>query len=216
MTDIALRQDVLDELEFDPEFDAAHIGVTAENGIVTLTGHTTSYAEKLAALKAARRVRGVVGIADELQVRYPSDRKTADDQIAARAIAVLNWNTSLPEGALTVTVRNGWVTLAGKVNWWYQKRAAEEGVHKLSGVIGVANNITIVPMVQPADVKNKIECALKRHAETEAAAIRVTVTNADHVVLEGKVGNWEERVAAERAAWSVAGVRAVEDKLTLV
>jgi osmotically-inducible protein OsmY len=215
MSELQLRQDVLDELEFEPSINAAHIGVAAENGVVTLSGHVSTYAEKTTAVAAARRVRGVRAIADEIEVRYPSGKKTADDEIAKRAVDILGWDTMIPSGAIQVTVRDGSLILTGKVDWYYQKKAAEDAVRKLSGVRGVINNIEIKPHVKAEDVKRKIEDALKRHAEVEAKAIRVTVTANDKVLLEGKVDNWDERFAVENAAWSAPGVRSVEDRLAI-
>jgi osmotically-inducible protein OsmY len=215
MSELQLRQDVLDELEFEPSINAAHIGVAAENGVVTLSGHVSTYAEKTTAVAAARRVRGVRAIADEIEVRYPSGKKTADDEIAKRAVDILGWDTMVPSGAIQVTVRDGSLILTGKVDWYYQKKAAEDAVRKLSGVRGVVNNIEIKPHVKAEDVKRKIEDALKRHAEVEAKAIRVTVTANDKVLLEGKVDNWDERFAVENAAWSAPGVRSVEDRLAI-
>jgi osmotically-inducible protein OsmY len=215
MSELKLRQDVVDELEFEPSVNAAHIGVAADKGVVTLSGHVGSYAEKLAALAAARRVRGVHAIADEIDVRYPSDRKSSDDQIAKRAVDILAWDTVVPDGATQVTVHDGWVTLTGNVDWQYQKKAAENDVRKLSGVRGVINNIVIRPRVKADDIKRKIEEALKRHAEVEAHAISVTVRNDDQVVLEGKVDNWDERYAVENAAWSAPGVKSVEDRILI-
>jgi osmotically-inducible protein OsmY len=215
MSELQLRQDVVDELEFDPAVNAAHIGVAAEEGVITLSGHVGSYTEKLAAIAATRRVRGVRAIADEIEVRYPSDRKTSDDQIAKRAVDILAWDTVVPAGSIQVTVHDGWVTLAGNVDWQYQRKAAEEDVRKLSGVHGVINNVTIRPRVKADDIKQKIEDALKRHAEVEAKAIRVTVRNGDQVLLEGKVDNWDERYAVENAAWSAPGVKSVEDRISV-
>ena len=134
MDDRQLQQEVLDELDFDPSIDAAHIGVAADNGVVTLTGHVFSYAEKLAVEQAARRVKGVRAVAQEIEVRYPSDKKTADDEIAKRALSIIKWDTMIPQQAVQVTVQKGLVTLAGQVNWQYQKKAAEDAVRKLSGV----------------------------------------------------------------------------------
>jgi osmotically-inducible protein OsmY len=182
---------------------------------VTLSGHVSTYAEKTTAVAAARRVRGVRAIADEIEVRYPSGKKTADDEIAKRAVDILGWDTMVPSGAIQVTVRDGSLILTGKVDWYYQKKAAEDAVRKLSGVRGVINNIEIKPHVKAEDVKRKIEDALKRHAEVEAKAIRVTVTANDKVLLEGKVDNWDERFAVENAAWSAPGVRSVEDRLAI-
>jgi len=215
MSATRLRQDVLDELEFEPSINATNIGVAVEGGVATLSGYVESYAEKAAALAAARRVKGVRGIADEIAVRFPADKKTADDEIAKRAVDLLGWDTMVPSDSIQVLVRDGWVTLSGKTDWYYQKRAAEEDIRKLSGVLGVINNIDILPHARAEDVKKKIENALKRHAEVEARAIRVTVRDNDRVLLEGNVDNWDERFAVETAAWSVPGVRAVEDKMTV-
>jgi len=215
MSDLQLRQDVLDELEFEPSVNAAHIGVAVDKGVVTLSGHVGSYAEKTAAVTSARRVKGVRAIADDIEVRYASDKKTSDDEIAKRAIDILGWDTVVPSGSIQVTVRDGWVTLIGTVDWYYQKKAAEEDIQKLSGVRGVINNIEIKPRAKADDVKKKIEEALKRYAEVEAKAIRVTVLDNDKVILEGKVDNWDERYAVENAAWSAPGVRSVEDRLAI-
>ncbi len=210
---LQLRQNILDELEFEPSVNAAHIGVTVERGTVTLSGHVASYAEKTAAVAATRRVRGIQAIADEIEVRYASDKKTADDEIAKRAVDILGWDTLVPSGSIQVMVRDGWVTLSGNIDWFYQKKTAEEDVRKLSGVRGVINNIEIRPHVKAGDIKGKIEDALKRHAEVEAKGIRVTVRDNDRVLLEGKVGTWNEKNAVESAAWSAAGVRFVEDRI---
>jgi osmotically-inducible protein OsmY len=215
MTDSQLRQDVIDEFEFDPRFNGEHVGVAVDKNVVSLSGHVNSYAEKLAAIAAARRVKGVHAIAENIEVRYQDQAKTADDQIAKRATDILNWDVVVPAGAVDVLVQDGWVTLSGAVNWYYEKVAAEDDVRKLSGVRGVTNKITIKPHLNAMDVKDKIESALKRHAEVEAEAIRVSVHDGSKVVLEGKVDNWDERRAVENAAWSVAGVAAVEDRLTI-
>jgi hyperosmotically inducible protein len=215
MTDSQLRQDIIDELEFDPSFSGEHIGVAVDKNVVTLTGHVSSYAEKLAAIAAVRRVKGVHAIAENIEVRYPYQSKTADDQIAKRASDILNWDVLVPADGVDVLVQDGWVTLSGNADWYYQKTAAEDDVRKLSGVRGVTNTITIKPRIDSANVKSKIESALKRLAEVEAKAIRVTVKDGSKVVLEGKVDNWDERRAVENAAWSAAGVASVEDRLTI-
>ena len=213
MSELQLRQDVVDELEYEPSVDAAHIGVAVDKGVVTLTGHVASYAEKQAAIAAVRRVKGVRAIAEEIEVRYPLDKKTSDDEIAQRAIDILGWDMMVPSDSIQVMVHNGWVTLTGNVDWHYQKKQAEEDVRKLSGVRGVTNTIEIKPSVQAEDLKRKIEEALKRHAEIEASAIRVTVRERNKVLLEGKVGSWDERNAVENAAWSAPGVKSVEDRM---
>ena len=215
MKELRLRDDILDELAYEPVVDAARIGVAVDENVVTLTGHVGSYAQKLAALSAVRRVKGVRGIADEIEVRTPADAKTSDDEIARRAISVVSWDSVVPSEAIQVTVRDGLVTLTGKVHWYYQKSSAERDVRKLSGVRSVVNNIEIEPHAKPDNVKKKIEAALKRHAEIEAKDIRVTVRDDDEVLLEGKVRNWDEKFAVENAAWSAPGVKSVKDRLTI-
>ena len=215
MKELQLRDDILDELAYEPVVDAARIGIAVDQNVVTLIGHVSSYAQKLAALSAVRRVKGVHGIADEIEVRTPSDAKMSDDEIASRAINVLSWDSVVPSEAIQVTVRDGLMTLTGKVHWYYQKSSAERDVRKLSGVHSVVNNIEIEPHAKPDNIKKKIEAALKRHAEIEAKDIRVTVGDDDEVLLEGKVRNWDEKFAVENAAWSAPGVKSVRDRLTI-
>jgi osmotically-inducible protein OsmY len=215
MNELRLRDDILDELAYEPIVDAAHIGVAVDQDVVTLSGHVSSYAQKLAAISAVRRVKGVHGIADEIDVRYSPDEKTSDDEIVKRAINVLVWDSIVPSDAVQVTVHDGLVTLTGKVNWQYQKSSAERDVRKLSGVRGLINNIEIEPHAKAENVKSKIEAALKRHAEVEARDIRVSVRNDSEVLLEGEVQSWDEKVAVENAAWSAPGVKNVRDRLTI-
>lgn len=214
MNDKQIRQDVIDELDFDPSVNAAHIGVVVDNGVVTLTGHVGSYVEKLAAERIAQRVKGVRAIAQEIEVRYPSDKKTADDEIATRALNILNWNAVVPRG-IQVKVQDGWITLSGQVDWHFERDAAEKDLRRLSGVAGVVNNITLKARVQAQDVKRKIEEALKRSAETEAARINVSVLDGGKVALNGQVHDWHERNAVGWAAWSAPGVKSVENLLTI-
>jgi osmotically-inducible protein OsmY len=213
MNALQLRHNVLDELEFEPSIDAAHIGVAVDKGAVTLTGHVATYAEKQAAIAAVGRVRGVHAIADNIEVRCPSDKRTSDDELAKRAIDILQWDTMIPRSSIQVIVHDGCMTLNGSVDWQYQKRHAEEDIRKLFGVHAVINNIEIKPSVQANDVKERIEQALKRHAGIESDAIRVSVPERNKVVLEGKVGSWAERYAVENAAWSAPGVKSVEDRM---
>lgn len=215
MGDIGLRQDIIDELDCDPSVNAAHIGVAVEKGVVTLSGHVASYSEKLAVEKAVKRVKGVTAIAEEIKVRFPEDAKAADDEIAARAVNLLRWSAVVPPGSVLVKVQDGWVNLSGQVNWQYQRSAAEAEVRRLSGVAGVVNSIDIKPRVQPADVKRRIEDALRRNAEIEAGGIRVLVGEGGRISLEGYVHDWREREAAEHAAWSAPGVLRVDDHLRI-
>jgi osmotically-inducible protein OsmY len=215
MTDSSLRQDIIDELDFEPSIDAADIGVAVENGIVTLTGHVPTYSQKVTVEDVVRRVKGVKGIAEEIEVRPVGSNRTADDEIAKRAVNTLGWNTSIPSGTVQVKVQKGWVTLTGKVEWFYQKNAAANAVRDLAGVVGVTNQIEIKQHASATDVKKRIEDALKRYAEVEAQAIRVDVLDGGKVRLDGKVHAWSERSAAERAAWSAPGVTTVEDRIAI-
>jgi osmotically-inducible protein OsmY len=214
MTDKVLRQTIVDELDFEPSVDSANIGVAVDNGVVTLTGHVASYAEKIAAERAVERVKGVQAIAENIEVRYPGHKQTADDEIAERALSILGWNVQVPKDSVKVKAEKGRVTLTGNVEWRFQRMAAESAVRKLSGIVGVTNLIEVRPKVAPLDVKQKILDALKRNAELEADAIRVNVIEGK-VVLEGNVRAWYERGIVERAAWSAPGVKTVQDDLAI-
>ena len=214
MHDDELQKLVNEELAWEPRIDAAHIGVTCRDGVVTLSGHVQSYADKAAAERAARRVRGVRAIAMELDVRLPSDKKTADDEIAARALKILEWDGAVPASRIGIEVEKGVVTLTGTVEWHYQREEAEADIRKLGGVQGVINDILVTPGVAAQDVRSQIHRAFLRNAELDASRITVSV---DHgkVVLGGKVNAWVEREIAERAAWSAPGVVAVEDHIAI-
>ncbi len=214
MNDKSLRQMIIDELDFDPSVNSADIGVAAHDGVVTLSGHVRSYTEKVAAEKIVRRVKGVRAIAQEIEVRYPSDPKLSDEDIAARALNIIRWNTQLPSDALQVKVQKGFVTLTGRVDWQYQRMSAENAVRKLSGVIGITNLIEIVPHVTATDVRSKIVDALKRNAVTEANSIQIKVADTK-VTLEGEVPDWHEHDLVTQAAWSVPGVRTVDDRINV-
>lgn len=214
MDDKTLQRFVMDELEFEPGIDPAHIGVVVDRGVVTLSGHVRSYAEKLRVEDAVNRIRGVRAVAQEIEVRYPSDKKTADDEIARRAIDILAWDVSVPAEKIKVQVQHGWVTLSGEVDFHFEKLGADMAVRKLTGVLGVDNQITIRPTAVAGDVKRRIEDALRRHAAVEADGIRVIVEDGK-VTLEGRVRAWHERRVAEQAAWAARGVRSVDDHLQI-
>jgi osmotically-inducible protein OsmY len=188
--------------------------VAANRGVVTLIGFVTNYAEKAAAERAARRVKGVKEIAEEIEVRLPSDTKRSDDEIAACALDILKWQVGVPADRITIKVEKGIVTLTGEVEWQFQKTDAAHVVHKLSGVINVVNQIRVSTPVRASEVKEKIQKALERSADVKASRITVQ-TEGGRVILSGKVRAWYERDIAERAAWSAPGVTEVQDHLTI-
>jgi len=212
--DYQLQRDVLDELKWEPSVNAAHVGVSVKNGIVTLTGHVSSYAEKYAAERAAKRVYGVKAVANELDVKLPGSSKRTDEDVAAACMNALKSSITVPHDEIKVTVSNGWVTLEGDVEWNYQKERAEAAVRRVRGVKGISNFIMLRPQVEPTDVKRKIEEALKRTAELDANRITVEA-NGTEVVLKGTVRSWAEREEAERAAWQAPGVRRVDNRIAI-
>lgn len=214
MNDLDLRDLVLEELEFKPDINAASIGVTVQDGVVTLSGHVNSYAQKVSAERTVKAMKGVRGLAEEIQVRLNKLEGTADDTIASRALNIIAWSSDANVEGIKVTVQKGTVTLEGQLDWQYQKEVIEQAVWRLSGVVGVHNRITLKARADAVDIKRHIEDALKRSAEIQAEGIRVTV-NGGVVKLEGKVHLLREREVVERAAWSVPGVSKVEDYLLI-
>jgi osmotically-inducible protein OsmY len=214
MTDQTTKQTVLDELSWEPSINAAHIGVTARDGVVTMTGHVASYAEKYAAERAAERVSGVKAIAQELEVRYPSSAENGDDDVAKRALQALAWDVFIPRDKVKIKVTKGVITLTGDLDWQYQKESAESVVRRLGGVTGVFNEIKIKPSINAADVRDKIKAALVRNARIDADDITIA-TDGGKVTITGQVDSFYERSVAERTAWSAPGVTQVEDLLTV-
>jgi len=210
MTDRELQEHVQKALDWEPSVDAADIGVSVEQGVVTLRGDVKTYAEKAAAERVALRVFGVKAVADDLNVHVQNTQQRTDTEIAQAVVSALKWNTAVPDERITVTVTNGWVTLKGHVEWEYQRAAATNAIRYLSGVRGVSSGITVQPRVSIPDVQAKIEAALKRSAEIDARRINVAVADGK-VTLTGNVHSWFERNQARHAAWSAPGVRDVED-----
>ena len=212
--DMEIRRDVEAELDWDARLDSRQIGVAVKNGVVSLTGHVSSFAERNAAEEAVQRVSGVRAIANDIVVELSFDKTLTDAEVAENAVAALKSNVAIPSEAITLLVKDGWINLRGQVAYWYQKNAALNAVANLRGVRGVTNNIMIVCKTSPLDVTNRIEDAFRRQARIDADKIRVQV--ADGVVtLEGDVASYQERQQAESAAWQAPGVSEVIDKLTV-
>jgi osmotically-inducible protein OsmY len=211
-SDEELKIDVLSELEFDPSVKISDIGVLVTNGTVTLNGYATSYGERFAAVRSAKRVAGVKAIADDIEVRLADSFHRTDADIAAAAVHQINWNTTIPKGIAQVTVRDGWITLQGEFEWWHEKNATEDAVLHLAGVKGVTNLITLKSTVAPVDLESIIKSALERHALLDADKIQVEVSGSS-VTLLGKVRNYTEREEAERTAWRAVGVYSVDNQL---
>jgi osmotically-inducible protein OsmY len=214
-SDTQLRTDVLAELDWDPAIKAGTIGVTAKEGVVTLTGHLGSHAEKLAAERAAQRVQGVKALAVEITVKLPAGDERTDADIARAVEHALEWNVLVPNGKIKPMVEAGWVTLNGEVEWEYQSGAAENAVRRLMGVTGVSNLVKISPRVHAAEVEKKLREALARQAQRESDRIQISV-DGSKVALRGSVHSFAESYAVQNAAWSVPGVTSVENDLVVL
>lgn len=213
-TQTQLQLDVLEELRWDPKLKPGEIGVSVREGVVTLTGHVHSYGAKLAAEEAAKRVRGVKAVANDLVVRLSASDARDDTDLAEVALLALKWNTSIPDDRIQVTVREGWVTLEGTVDWHFQKESATEAVRELAGVRGVINLVTVAAAVTPGVVREGIELAFRRSAKLDADTVSVEVQG-NTVILRGAIRSWAEYEDAELAAWRAPGVIRVKNQLTV-
>jgi osmotically-inducible protein OsmY len=211
-TDEEIQRDVLAELKWDAQVQPNEIGVSVKDGVVILSGWVDSFLKKWAAEEAAHRVPGVKAVANDIEVRLPSERTDAD--VAAAVIRALEWDASIPSDKIEVTVSKGWVTLKGEVEWQYQKEDAERVVRRLSGVKGVSNLIVVKPRTTASELKKKIEEALVRNAQIDASRITVEVQGSK-AILKGTVRSWAEKEEAERVAWLAPGITSVENRITL-
>jgi osmotically-inducible protein OsmY len=213
-TDSEIKRDVEDEIRWNPDIDATDIAVTVKSAVVTLTGFVHSYSDKLQAEADAKRVAGVAGVANDIEVRLPSSDVRPDPEIARDVVTELRVQLPLSANKIKAVVKGGWVTLEGEVEWHYQRERAERAVRHVKGVLGVSDLINLKPNVSPADIKRKIEEAFKRNAEIDANRIQVKSSDGE-VVLEGTVRSWAERQEAERVAWAAPGVKKVEDHIRI-
>ena len=211
-SDSDIRRDVEDELRWTPDLEATDIAVSVHNGVVTLAGFVRSYMQKYQAEAAAKRVAGVIGVANDIEVRLPSIDERPDPEIARDAAARIKAELPYAWEKIRVVVKNGWLTLEGEVEWNYQRQRAEDAVRRVRGVRGFTNSIEVKPRVAPTEIRRKIEEALRRAAELDASRITVETTG-NEVILRGTVRSWAEREEAERAAWAAPGVAKVDNRI---
>jgi osmotically-inducible protein OsmY len=213
-TDEEIRSEVIEELQWDPRVQSNEIGVAVKDGIVTLTGWVDSYLKKVAAEEAALRVPSVKAVANDIEVRLPAFPERTDADIAAAVVNALKWDVAIPANQVDVTVSQGWVTLKGQVEYYFQKIDAERATRRISGVKGVSNLITVKPHPLPSDLRQSIEKALIRNAETDAKHITVEVQGSK-IILRGTVRSYAEKQAAEDTAWSAPGVTEVDNRIVV-
>ncbi len=211
-TDEQLKDDVIMELEWDPAIHATQVGVAVKNGVVTLTGHLDTFAEKFAVEKAVARVQGVQALAVEMDVKLEPGHLRSDSEIAFAVESALKWHAQVPADRIQVMVEKGWVTLKGEVDWDYQRQNAGKAIRALTGVVGLSNAISLKSAVVPSNLHLRIREALKRHAEREARDIAVDVQGSV-VTLRGRVDSLAERSAVHGSVWSAPGISSVINEL---
>ena len=216
-TDAQIKQDVLDELVFQPHINETQIGVIVKNGVVTLTGKVFTYANKIAAEKAVKKVKGVKAVAEDIEVGYDTKEHKTDTEIANAVIDALLWNSAVPEEKISVKVEDGYVYLNGEVDWWYQKEAAKRVIHNLIGVKGIFNSITVKQVEEkPYQIKERISKAFERSAHIDANNITVELIDNHIIKLKGKVHSLTEKEEAQKAAFYALGVYEVENELEVI
>ena len=213
--DSKLQQAVLAELEWEPSVNPAHIGVTADAGVFTLSGHVADYMQKHAAEAAAARVKGVKAVVEELEVKLPFDVRRGDEEIAAAAVDRLGWDVSIPRDAVKIKVEHGWITLSGEVDWWFQGQAAEQAVKRMMGVVGVSNATTIKPTVDTATLSDDITHAMHRSWFFDPKTVQVTAERGQ-VRLTGTVHTQHDSQLAAATAWAAHGATGVQNLITVV
>lgn len=213
-TDSEIQKDVMDELKWDPMLTVSEIGVAVKKGVVTLSGMVNTYAKKIAAEKAAKRVAGVKAVAEDIEVKISGMGKKNDTEIAEMVLNELKWHSSVEEDKIKIKVENGWVTLEGEVDWEFQRSAIHNVVENLVGVSGIINNIKVTPRLKSKDIKQKISAAFHRSAMVDSDKIEIDTTGSK-VILRGKVRSWAEKKDAEDAAWLAPGVSAVDNQLEI-
>lgn len=212
--DSEIKTDVEAELKWDPDIDATDIAVAVKGGVVTLTGFVRSFSQKYQAERTVKRVAGVVGVANDIEVRLPSINERPDPEIARDAVAALKTELPYSSENMKVIVKDGWLTLEGSAEWNYQRTRAEDAVRRVRGVRGVINMIALKPRVTPSEIKSKIEDAFRRSAQVDAQRITVEAHGGE-VTLKGTVRSWAERQEAERAAWRAPGVVKVDNRIVV-
>ena len=213
-TDSEIQNDVMDELKWEPFLKASDIGVAVTDGIVTLSGTVDTYGKKVLAEIAAKRVAGVKAVAENIKVKLLNEGKRNDTEIATAVVNAIKWHSSIPEGKIKVKVEGGWVSLDGEVEWEFQRNSARTVVENLSGVIGISNNIKIIPLVSTVDIKRKISAAFHRNATVDSEKITIGV-DGSKITLTGTVRSYSEKKEAENAAWLAPGVNRVENELKI-
>jgi osmotically-inducible protein OsmY len=213
-TDSEIERDVKAEFGWNPDLKSTDIAISVKNGVVTLVGFVPRYIDKYEAEKAAKRVAGVLAVANDIEIRLPAVDERPDPEIAREVVTALKNQLPFSHERIKAVVRNGWVTLEGDVERQYQRQTAERAVRHLKGVKGIINDIKIKPRVEPSDIKQKIQEAFRRSAEVDANQITVE-TSGGEVILKGKVRSWLERDEAERVAWRAPGVTKVDDRIVV-